>query len=224
MFNVAKKTFFQKFKDERSAESPFKNTPSQTWKEEKVHTDVCGNQIVLCITTLRPKNGSPIEVEFVDENNSSSATGRTDDGADLWIVSSGSADYAVLSGFSKMKTISLVTLQVPLKEGSDAFKFTSSQSWTASRTVPEPSAGAFVLRNIEYLVADADLVVQDLDIGLLALRRLGVDIKTLLENRRDLLDKTDCSSFSINNHHGRVGRLIIASLNLIKMETRNNGE
>lgn len=56
------------------------------------------------------------------------------------------------------------------------------------------SAGSFALLNVEFLVTDAELAAEDQLIGLSILPHLDVDTKTLLENRRDLLDGTDCSS------------------------------
>lgn len=50
------------------------------------------------------------------------------------------------------------------------------------------------LLNVEYLVADANLAVEDLLIGLAVLRHLGVDTKTILEKLHDLLYRSDCLS------------------------------
>lgn len=69
--------------------------------------------------------------------------------------------------------------------------------------------------NVFILVTDADLVVGDLFTGLAILQLLGVDTKTLLEKRRDLLDGSDCSSIRVANvgtNGGRVSRLMIARL------------
>lgn len=77
------------------------------------------------------------------------------------------------------------------------------------------SAGPLALVNVTFLVADADLSAEDLLIGLPVLQHLGVDSKTLLEERRDLLDGADCSSvrsLSPNSSGGLVSRLMTARL------------
>lgn len=74
------------------------------------------------------------------------------------------------------------------------------------------------LINITYLVADGDLAVQDLLIGLPVLKHLGVDTKLLLEVRRALLDGPYCSTTrAVGNgtHGGQVSRLMIARLNRV---------
>lgn len=79
------------------------------------------------------------------------------------------------------------------------------------------SAGHLGMLNVEYLVADANLAVEDLLIGLPVLRYLGVDSKTSIEERSDLLDGSNCSSISgLRNESSRFVRcLMIGRLNRI---------
>lgn len=161
-----KKELLQKFKDERAASGPSRSARSQTRKTESCDKEGSENKTVLRVATLNPKDSSSFEVEFVDGKESQTATGRTDDGADESIVSFRVAQCAVMNGIGKMKKISPITLQVALKEGSQATKFTFSRSSTVSSTVLKLSAGPLALLNIEYLVADGDLAVEDLLIGI----------------------------------------------------------
>lgn len=151
-----------------------------------------------------------------DGEESIEAIGRPDDGSDESIVSSKLAEKAVLNGIGKMSKIPLVKLQVALKEGEEAKEFSFSRSWTTPRTILQLSSGPLALVNVTYLVADAQLAVEDLLIGLPILKHLGIDTKTLLEERRDLLDGADCSTIraaSSGLHGGQVSRLMVARLN-----------
>lgn len=60
----------------------------------------------------------------------------------------------------------------------------------------------------DYLSCD-EVSCEDLLIGLLVLRHLKIDSRTLLESRRDILDGMDC--IEVGNHkttsQGLVGRL-----------------
>lgn len=69
-----------------------------------------------------------------------------------------------------------------------------------------------------FLVADANLAVEDLLIGLPVLQHLDIDTKTLLEQKRDVLDGFDCSSIRntpSGTRGGQVSRLMIARLNRV---------
>lgn len=80
------------------------------------------------------------------------------------------------------------------------------------RLYAEPLA----LLKVGFVVANADLSVEDLQIELSFLRHLGVDTKTLLQDLHDLFDGTDCT-FSLwevgSCKRRRVGRLILFRLN-----------
>lgn len=67
------------------------------------------------------------------------------------------------------------------------------RTWIPPKTVFNLSAGPLALLNTEYLVADADFAVEDTLIGLPVLQHLHVEIKTLLGERRVLLDRSDCA-------------------------------
>lgn len=215
---------FRSSKGEQAAAGPSKSTRSRTWNIEKVDNEGSIDRTILSVTTLGHMDGASFEVEIVDGNESHTAIGRNDDGADKSIVSSRIAEHAVLNGLGKMKRILPLTLQVPSKEGSNATKCTFSQSWTASRTVLKLSPVPLALLSIKYFVAETDLEVEDLLIERSVLSHLDVVSKTLLEHRRSLLDKTDCSSVSPNNRRERVGTLMIPRLNHISTETSNDGD
>lgn len=74
------------------------------------------------------------------------------------------------------------------------------------------------LLNVEYLAADADFAIEDLLLGMPVLRHVDMDTKTFLEERRGLLDGSDCSSVKPSERKGKVGlvsRLTITGLNLV---------
>lgn len=109
-----------------------------------------------------------------------------------------------------------------MKDSTKAEKLKYSRIWTAPRTVLKLAAGLLALLIVEFLIAEAELTVEDLLIGLPVLRHLGVDTKTLLKTRRDLLDGTDCADIKSENRPGmtgRVGRLLIARLYHVSIES-----
>lgn len=59
------------------------------------------------------------------------------------------------------------------------------------QTPVSPSAVFLALLNIEYFVADYNLFIQLLLIGLLVLKNLLVDKKTMLEEHLELLNGSD---------------------------------
>lgn len=92
----------------------------------------------------------------------------------------------------------------------------SSRTFTVPRTVIRLAAIPLTLDSVFFLVAETDLAVEDLLIGLPFFQHLGDFTKTLLEERRDLLLKSNCSSTRAANagtHGGRVSRLMMAWLN-----------
>lgn len=69
------------------------------------------------------------------------------------------------------------------------------------------------------MIANANLAVEDLLIGDPVLCHLGVDTKTLLEERRDLLDGIYCSNANVVlEKGGSVSRLMVACLNRVTDE------
>lgn len=210
---MKKKALLQQLADEKAASGPSKSTRSQQQDRDKDKYKTAGR-----VQSATTPDASSMTVVFYDCDESISANGRADDGADERIVSARIADEAVTNGIGRIKKIKPVTMQVSLKVGSDAEKFTFSRTWTPTRIVMKLAAGPLALLNVELLVADADLAAEDVLIGLPVLRHLGVDTKTLLEERRDLLNGMDCSSIPATEQKGlpgRVGRLMIARLNRI---------
>lgn len=159
---------------------------------------------------------SSFEVQFQDGNESLWANGRADDGYDESIITARIAEHAVLNGVGKIKKITPISLQVALKSGSEAESFTFTRTWTPPRLVLKLAAGPLAFLSVRFLVSDADLAVEDTLLGLPVLGNLGIDTKTLLEERRDLLHGPDCSSVkfcSSSENGGRVSWLMIARLN-----------
>lgn len=144
------------------------------------------------------------------------AHGRTDDGSDESIVSPKFAEQALLNGIGKLTKIDQVTLQVALKDGESAQEFSSSRTWTPPCTVLCLAAGPLALVNVTFLVANADLSAEELLIGLPVLQHLGINTKTLLEQKHDVIDGVDCSSIrneTAASRGGYVSRLMIARIN-----------
>ena len=78
--------------------------------------------------------------------------------------------------------------------------------------------GTLALVNVTFLVADDELAAEDLLIGLPILQHLGIDSKSLLEQKRDLLDGVDCSAVRDlpgATRGGKVSRLMLARLNQV---------
>lgn len=145
-----------------------------------------------------------------------SSIGRTDDGSDQSTISSKLAESAVCRGIGKMTPIDTISLQAALKDRKDVEKYSFSRSITVPRTVLHLAAGPLALVNVSFLVADGELAVQDLLFGLPVLQHLGVDSKTLVEQRHGSLDGFDCSALKAaqaGTHGNQVGRLMIARLN-----------
>lgn len=187
-------------------------------KEGSEHSAVFG------LTTLNPKGNSSFETERVYGNKYRTTNERADDGADESNVSSRAVERPVLNGIGKIKKIFAVMLQVALKDGSDATKFTLPQTSTAPRTVLKLSIVALALLSIEHLVTDPDIAVGDLLIYLPVLRHLSVDTKTLLEDLSDPLEEASSSGVTTNDCHVRVEQLMISRLNHSSTEHSNHDE
>lgn len=125
------------------------------------------------------------------------------------------AESAALDGIVKMTKIDHFALQVSLNDRENAQKVSFSHTWTPLRTVLPLAAGPLALVNVIFLVADADLAVENSLIRLPVSQHLGVDTKTLLEDRCDLLDGTERSSINVANtskNGDKVNGLMIARL------------
>lgn len=213
----AKKALLKARAEEKEKTGPSKSTRSQTAAaipSSSTDTKSEGKKVAGRLTP--PARSFPLSsfsVKILDSTESVMASGQTDDGSDESIVSPKVAENAALNGIGKFKKISSISLQVPLKDGDDPQKFTFSSMWTPPGTVLLLSAGLLALVNVAFLVADADLLVEGLLIGLPVLQHLGVDTKTLSEGCRDLLEGSGCSSVAASHsgvHGGQVNRLMIA--------------
>lgn len=147
-----------------------------------------------------------------------SATERADGDFDESIVSSKVAESAVWNYIVKMSKIASVSLQVALKDGDEAKKFTFSPMWTPPSTLLWIATGLLARVNVTFVVADANLSVEDLLIGLPVLRDLYVGTKTLIEEHQDVLDGVSCSwitTATTGLQGGEANRLIIALINRV---------
>lgn len=142
------------------------------------------------------------------------ARGRSNAGSDESIVSPKLAEAAVLNGIGKFKKIPPISLQVAFKDDGSAQSFTFSRICAPPRTTLFLFDGPLSSINVFYLVTDAELAVEDLLLGLVVLKHLGIDAKSLLEERRHLLHGADCSQIkSSSTRRGQVITLMIARLN-----------
>lgn len=153
------------------------------------------------------------------------ARGRADDGSDETIVSSSFVERAVLNGIVKMMKVEKVVFQVALKDGDATQSFSFSRTWTPPRTILRLAAGPLALVNATFYVADAELSAEYLLPGLPVLQHLGSDTKTLLEQKRVVLDGYDCSDVindCTSSNNGQVSLLLTARLNRIDNDSDEN--
>lgn len=213
-----RKELFKKLFENNSKTGPFtglRSRPEKSNEENKMEL----KSTERTVGRLAPKSRSSLSpsIKFTSSNEISpmTACGRTDDGNNESIVSPKLAEKAVLNGIEKMTKFDKVCLQVALKNGSSAETF-FSPTWTPPCVVLKLISGPLALVNVTFLVVDADLFAEGLSIGLPVLQHLGVNTKTLLEQRRDALDGSDCSSVSkaiSGENGGYVRRLMVARTN-----------
>lgn len=87
-------------------------------------------------------------------------------------------------------------MQIALKVGAETELFTFSRTYTFPRTALKHSSAPLALLDLNYLFSDCDLAAEDFLPGLPVLQHLDVDTSTLLEERQDVLDASDCVSIS----------------------------
>lgn len=191
--------------DERATTGPSQSTRSQNQgkhvRKVKKENKFAGRVYEMNTST----NCSLINVTFSAGMRVSPRKRRAEDGSNDLIVSSQIAELAVLNGIGRVSKIQPVWLQVAIIIGADDEAFTFSRTWTLPRTVLKLSAGPLVLLCLKYHVADSDLAAEELFISLLVLQFLGIDTKTILEERRDLLDDSDRSTVITNERNGKSG-------------------
>lgn len=193
------------------------NNPSVCLKstrgQKDLHTAKAEDNVVGHVNVNHQSISLLFMVNFQEGNEHLFAKERAVDGSDESIVSTQVVENDVLNNMGKMTKISPVTPQVSLNADSDDEKFIVFRTWTPSWTTIWLSSGYLAFVSVKYLVAEADLVAEDLHIGLPVPRYLGVDTMTLLEERRDLLDDTDCSTGKPAQNcdkSKRVSRLMVA--------------
>lgn len=153
-----------------------------------------------------------------DCNVSLDTTGRCDDGSDENIASSELAESAAIKGIGKIEAIDTVHLEVALtKKDTTKHPYSFSRAWSVPVTVLHLNSGRLALKNIRFLIADDAMTCEDLLIGIAVLEHLRVDTKTLLEDRIESLDGTDCSPDLLQRKTtgGQVSRIMLARLNRV---------
>ena len=217
-----KEKLFKAYADEKAKTGPSRSTRGQRQKSAEADSDK--KQSVRRLdnssqpNAVNEPNDTSFPVTITNGTACLTANGRTDDGSDESVVSSTFAESAVLQGIGTMTNIDKVSLQVALKDSSKAQSFSFSRTWTPPRIIFQLFTGTLALVNVTFLVADDELASEDLLIGLPILRHLGIDSKTLLEQKRDLLDGIDCSSvrqYQCATHGGKISRLMLARINRV---------
>lgn len=138
---------------------------------------------------------SPSSQVAVSDGISSTATfGRTDDERDKSLVFFKLAENTVLQGIGKFRKINEVTLRVALKEGTSAPKILLSKTWKFSHIIVCSSVRPLELVNVTFLVSVAELAAEELLVELPVLQHPGADSKNVLEEKRNVFDRTDCST------------------------------
>lgn len=80
-----------------------------------------------------------------------------------------------------------ITLKLAFEFGASSEEFKFLRTWTQPKNSENLTASSIGTMNIEYLVVDYELIVEDMNIRLPVPSHLNVDIKTLLEERRNSL-------------------------------------
>lgn len=195
---MTKKILVKEFAEEKARTGPSKSTRAQqaassAFCSERIKTEV--SKVAGCLELWSfSKTSSSFSVTVADGNECMTAEGCTGDGSDKSIVSSKFVERAVFDGIEKMTKMDKSMLQVALRDADRTQSFTSSRTWTPPRTVPNLAAGSLALVGVTFLVLDADFAVKNLLVGLPVLQHLGIDTKTLLEQRRDVIDGANCST------------------------------
>lgn len=107
----------------------------------------------------------------------------------------------------KFTEITPVSLRVARKKDKNPDKFTFCRTWTPPRTVIHLSAGQMALVIVTYTVSNSERTAEDLLIGLPILQHLGIDSKSLLEERSDQLDGSDCFNLGDSKSMARSGQV-----------------
>lgn len=197
----------------KAASGPASNTRSKT-ANQNLPDQTSNNKHPPTARRVAHLDSSPsCTIVLHDEDTSIQCQGRCDDGSDESLISPRIAEAATLQGIGKLRSIKPIVVQVALKEKDKAQTFSFSRQWTVPRLTLQLSAGPLALLNVQLLVADDDLADEDILIGRPVLAHLGVDSRSILEQRRATLDETDCSH--LQRHIGaksKIGRLLIARL------------
>ena len=167
---------------EKANTGPSRCTRSQAKQSQSTQGEQLSTQIIFKptkghVAVMVPSPGCYMTV--VDGTSKLQCHGRCDDGSDETLVSPRIAEKAVIQSIGRLHQISPITVQVALKD-EKAQTFTFSRTWKVPRLVLQLAAGQRALLNVNFLVADADLIGEDMLIGRPVQEHLGVHSKTVL--------------------------------------------
>lgn len=111
---------------------------------------------------------------------------------DEFSVSAFIAEKVVLSGIGKIKKINEIFIQVSMKDVEKKQSYVFTRISSPPRSILCLSVGPIALENESFFVADGKLSDGKLLTGYPVLKRLRVDTRTFLEQRRDALEGADC--------------------------------
>lgn len=149
-------------------------------------------------------------MRLVDGSASTLATLRCDNDADDTIISPKIEEQAAIKGIGKMRIIKPIVLQVAMTKVGGPQTFKMSGGLNRPRVILHVAARKHALMNVTLLVTDGNLAGGDLIIGLAVMRHLKADIRTMLEQNRKSLNRTDC--FTMQNTVREGGQSLIVRL------------
>lgn len=141
--------------------------------------------------------------------------GIYDVGSDESIASSPLEQAAGAQCIVRITAITPINIQISLRDSGTPASFTFSRTWHVPCLVLQLSERQRAFLNVTFCVADDETTGEDLLVGLLVLCHLGIDSRTLLEQKWSSLDGTDCSNvanYRYDGRTGRIGRLFLARL------------
>lgn len=125
--------------------------------------------------------------------------------------------------FGRCIRIKVVSLLAASKADSAVQSLTFQRIWTSTSPVCNNQLDHWHCLTSHKTVAENDLAVKDIIIGLTILHPPGGNTKCLLENKRDTLKAYDCLN-PLWTAEGRVGQLMVALLNNVSIENVSYGK
>lgn len=166
-----------------------------------------------CLQTSRFHDDKPAcTITLSDSIVPKEVIGRCGDGSYDRGVWPRATEKAVLEGIGCMEPNRLVVVHVALHPCETTQISTFSRLWTSSRTVLHLPSNHLVVHNLAFLVADGDLLCENMVFEYPNLQHLRTDSKMFRENGRSASAVTDCKSVrsSTVNSVGRTGSSMTA--------------